>query len=150
NARLDLAHLLMQEANRGLAVAIYQQATKLHPDSVIAWSALVGQYARQREFAQAKGAVRSMPQRTLETASKNPGFLNSVAAVYAAEGDGGEGEAPPTRPPTLEGGAAPPPAVGTQLQLADLWLKERNYAKASQGFQNVIAKQPDSLDAWHG
>src|SRR5262249_42895302 len=70
NARLDLARLLMQQGNSGLAVAIYQQAAKLHPESVIAWGALVGQYAGQREFAQAKATVRSMPQSTFENASK--------------------------------------------------------------------------------
>src|SRR5215467_2653868 len=150
NARLDLARLLMQQGNSGLAVTIYQQATKLHPDSVIAWGALVGQYAGQRQFAQARATVRSMPQSTLETASKNPGFLNSIAAVYAADGDCGEAEDSLNRSLNLDRAAGRPPAVGTQLQLADLWLEERNYAKASQGYRGVIAKEPDSLDAWHG
>src|SRR5215469_2394271 len=150
NARLDLAQLLMQQGNSGLAVGIYQQATKLHPDSLISWEALVGQYALKREFAQAKATVRSMPQSTFENASKNPGFLSSMAAVYAADGDCGEAEDFLNRALNLDRVAGRPPAVGTQLQLADLWLKERNYAKASHGYQNVIAKEPDSLDAWHG
>ncbi|HEX6804117.1 MAG TPA: cellulose synthase subunit BcsC-related outer membrane protein [Terriglobales bacterium] len=150
NARLDLAHVLMQAGQNDLAVQIYQQATKLHPENVLAWEALVGEYARQQKFEQAKALVRSMPQSTYGDASKSPGFLNSVAAVYASDGECGEAEDFLNRSLSLDRAAGRPPAVDTQLQLADLWLQERDYGKARQGYERVIAKDPNSLDAWHG
>lgn len=60
--RLEVAATLMKQGKTDRATEIYQQSTKLRPDNAIAWEAIVGTYARTRNFAQAKIAVRSMPQ----------------------------------------------------------------------------------------
>jgi cellulose synthase operon protein C len=150
NVRLEVASALIDQGRLDRAFEIYRQATRLHPDNAIAWQGLVGGYTRMRDFAQAKAAVRSMPQNTYEIAAKNTGFLNSVAAIYSADGQCSEAEDFLNRSLSLEKDAGHEPAESTQLQLADIWLREGNYAKARQGYRTIIAKDQNSADAWRG
>ena len=77
------------------------------------------------------GAVRAMPRNTYEAASRNPGFLNTVAAVYAADGRCDDAEGLLTRSIDLDraAGQSPPRA---QLQLADIWMRKGQYDKAAR------------------
>ncbi len=148
--RLEVAAMLMDAGKADRAVEIYQQTTKLHPGNAIAWAGLVGAYARQRNLAQVKATVRSMPQDVYALAAKNGGFLASVAAVYAADGECTEAEDMLNQSVTLDKSAGRQPAVSTQLQLADIWQREENYAKARRGYREVISRDQNSLDAWRG
>jgi cellulose synthase operon protein C len=150
NARLEVASALMDQGKTDRAIQIYQQATKLHPENAIAWEGLVGAYSRGRDFAQAKVALSSMPQETYEGAAKNPNFLNSVAAVYSAGAECGKAEELLGRSLSLDRAAGRLPAEGTQLQLADIWLREQQYAKAQQGYREIINKNQSSPEAWRG
>src|SRR5262249_2554226 len=111
---------------------------------------LVGAYARERDFMQAKAAVRSMPQNVYDTATRNASFLNSVAAIYSADGECSEAEDFLNRSLNLDRAAGNQLAENTQLQLADIWMREGNYTKARQGYRTIIAKDQNSVDAWRG
>src|SRR5579864_2058593 len=150
NLRLETAGVLMDQGNVDRALEIYQQATKLHPDNALAWEAVVGAYARRREFVQAKTAMQTMPRSVYQDASKNPGFLNSVAAIYSAGGECGQAEDLLNRSLSLDRSAGHQPTENTQLQLADIWLREQNYGKASQAYRGILSKNPNSMDAWRG
>jgi Tfp pilus assembly protein PilF len=150
NVRLEVASALMDQGKMDRAFEVYKQATRLHLDNAIAWEGLVGGYARMRDFAQAKAAVRSMPQNTYELATKNTGFLNSVAAIYSADGQCSEAEDFLNRSLSLEKAAGREPAESTQLQLVDIWMREGNYAKARHGYREIIARDQNSADAWRG
>ena len=150
NARLEVASALMEQGNIARALEIYQQATKLHPESAIAWEGLVGAYSRQHDSANAKLAVRSMPREAFNTAARNAGFLDSVAAVYAADGDCTRAEDLLSRSLDLDRAAGRQPRESTQLQLADIWLREQNYARASQAYREIVARTPNSAEAWRG
>ena len=150
NARLEAASLLMDQGKTNRAIEVYQQAAKLHPENAIAWQGLVGAYSRQQNFSAAKMAVRSMPQDVYQTASRSTGFLDAVAAMYSADGECSEAEDLLNRSLTLDRDAGHEPATSTHLQLADIWRREGNYAKAQQSYRQIITKSPDSVDAWRG
>jgi len=150
NVRLEVASALVDQGKMDRAFEVYRQATRLHPDNAIAWQGLIGGYTRMRDFAQAKAAVRSMPQNTYEIATKNTSFLNSVAAIYSADGQCSEAEDFLNRSLSLEKAAGHEPAESTQLQLADIWMREGNYGKAREGYRQIIARNQNSTDAWRG
>src|SRR5437870_4047717 len=150
NVRLEVASALVDQGKMDRAFEIYRQATRLHPDNAIAWQGLIGGYTRMRDFAQAKAAVRSMPQNTYEIATKNTSFLNSVAAIYSADGQCSEAEDFLNRSLSLEKAAGHEPAESTQLQLVDIWMREGNYGKAREGYRQIIARDQNATDAWRG
>jgi tetratricopeptide (TPR) repeat protein len=150
NFRLEVASALMEQGKPERAIEVYQQAAKLYPNEVIAWQALVGAYARNHDFAQAKATVHSMPESVYESSTKNGNFLNAVAAIYSADGECNEAEDFLNRSLNLDKAAGRRPPVGTQLQLADIWFREENYAKARQGYHEVLAQDQNSVEAWRG
>src|SRR5947209_12084725 len=91
-----------------------------------------------------------MQQNTYEIATKNTSFLNSVAAIYSAEGQCSEAEDFLNRSLSLEKAAGHEPAESTQLQLVDIWMREGNYGKAREGYRQIIARDQNATDAWRG
>ena len=150
NARLEVASVLMEQGKTDRAIQIYEQATKLHKQNAIAWEGLVGAYSRQHDLARAQIALQSMPQETYESAANNPNFLNSVAAIYSADAECGKAEDLLNRSLSLDRTAGRQPSEGTRLQLADIWLREQQYAKAQQGYREIINKNQNSAEAWRG
>jgi tetratricopeptide (TPR) repeat protein len=150
NARLQMAGALLEQGRMDQAIPLYQQATRLHPDSSPAWEGLIGAYARQHDLSQARTAIRSMPQDAYEEASRDHGFLNSMAAIYAADGECDEAEDFLNRSLSLDRSQGRAPAETTELQLADIWVREGNYAKAGQGYRQILARNPNSTSAWRG
>jgi tetratricopeptide (TPR) repeat protein len=150
SVRLEIAGALMDQGKPDRALDIYQHATASHPDNVLAWQGLVGAYARTRDFTHARAAVRSMPQASYEGANKDPGFLNSVAAIYSAGGQCGEAEDFLNRSLALDKAAGRQPAENTRLQLADIWLREGNYERAASAYHELTSSNQNSVEAWRG
>jgi len=150
NARLDLAGILMNTGETLRAIDIYRQASQAHPENAGAWEGLVGAYVRMRDYSHAKLAVRSMPQPSYETATKNPGFLSAVAAIYSAQAQCGEAEDFLKRSIDMDKAAGRQPEEGVQLQLADIWMREHNYERAGQEYRQVVGKDENSAEAWRG
>jgi Tfp pilus assembly protein PilF len=150
NARLDLAGTLMNAGKTLRAIDIYRQAVQERPENSGAWDGLIGAFVRLRDYAQAKAAVRSMPQPAYDAATKNSGFLSAVAAIYSAQGQCGEAEDFLNRSISLDQAAGRQPPEGVQLQLADLWMREHNYERAGQEYREVLGKDGNSAEAWRG
>lgn len=150
NVRLEVAGALVEQGRLEPAIEVYQQATKLHEDNTVAWQGLVGAYVRQRNFTQAATVVRSMPQRVQEAVTKDTGFLDSLATIYSANGQCSKAEELLIRSLSLQRAAARQPATSTQLQLADIWMREASYSKARQGYREIVARDKNSADAWRG
>ena len=150
NARLQIAGTLINTGQTLRAIDIYKQAAQLHPDNPAAWEGLVGGYARMRDLSHAKMAVRSMPQASYEAATKSTDFLNAVAAIYSAQGQCGEAEDFLNRSIAIDQAARRQPAESTQLQLADIWMREANYERAGQQYRQVVGSDVNSAEAWRG
>jgi tetratricopeptide (TPR) repeat protein len=150
NARLEIAGTLMSSGQTLRAIDIYKQATQSYPENSAAWAGLVGAYARMRDLSRATMAIRSMPQASYETATKNPDFLNVIAAIYSAQGQCGEAEDFLNRSIAMDKAAGRQPAESAQLQLADLWMREANYERAGEAYRQVVARNGSSTEAWRG
>jgi tetratricopeptide (TPR) repeat protein len=148
--RLQIAGAFMDQGNLGGALEIFRQAVQSHPDEANGWEGLVGIYTRMHDLPQAIAAVRSMPARSYDAAVKQTGFLNSLAVLYSAQGQCGEAEDFLNRSLGLDQAERREPAEGTKLQLADIWMREHNYDRARQLYQEIVATNPDSADAWRG
>ena len=148
--RLQIAGKFMDQGKPALAIEIYLQAAQSHPNDASAWEGLTGAYTRVGDFSQAIEAVRSMPQGAYDTAVKDSGFLNSVAVLYSTHGQCAQAEDFLNRSLALDLKAGHDPAEGTQLQLADIWMRERNYGNARDLYQVIVSRNADSAEAWRG
>ena len=150
SVRLQIAGQFMEQGRTGHAIEIYKEATQSHPNNASGWEGLIGAYTRLGNFQQAAATVRSMPQPSYDTALKNIGFLDSVAVLYANQGQCTEAEDFLHRSLTLEQSQGRQPAESTQLQLADIWIREHNYTHARDLYSDIVAKNANSDAAWRG
>jgi len=148
--RLQIAGKFMDQGKPALAIEIYHQATQSHPNDASGWEGLAGAYTRVGDFSQAIETVRSMPQRAYDAAVKRTGFLNSVAVLYSTQGQCTQAEDFLNRSLALEHETGHEPAEGTQLQLADIWMRERNYGNARDLYHEIVTRNANSADAWRG
>src|SRR5260370_17891135 len=91
-----------------------------------------------------------MPQGAYEIAIKQSDFLNSMAAIYAADGECNEAEDFLTSSLNLDRTQGRHPAENTQLRIAEIWLREGNVQKARDGYREILASDQNSPDAWRG
>jgi tetratricopeptide (TPR) repeat protein len=148
--RLNIAGTFMDRNETGRAIEIYRHATLTHPDNPSGWEGLVGAYTRIGDFSLATSAVRSMSQRSYDLAVKHAGFLDSVAVLYSTQGRCQDAEDFLNRSLTLDQLAGRPPAEGTRLQLADIWMRERNFGEAQDLYRDMVRKNANSAAAWRG
>jgi cellulose synthase operon protein C len=150
--RLQIAGVFLEQggSRTGWAIDIYRQATQSHPNNPSGWEGLVGAYIRVGETSQAIAAVRSMPQISYNAALKNTGFLDSVALLYTNRGQCGEAEDFLHVSLAADRSAGRQPSESTQLQLADIWMRERNYGPARDLYGEIIGKDANSAEAWRG
>ncbi len=150
NLRLQIAGDFMNQGSTARAIEIYIQATQLHPDDPGPWEALVGAYTRGNDFSDAIAAVRNMSQQAYNAAIKHPGFLNSVALLYSTRGQCSEAEGFLQRSIQLDQTAGRQPEESTQLQLADVWMREHSYTQAQNLYHEIAGNHEDSMQAWRG
>lgn len=148
--RLEIAGTFMEQGKTGRAIEIYREATKSHPNNPSGWEGLVGAYTRLGNFVQGITTVRSMPQPSYNAAVKHTGFLDSVAVLYSAQGQCSEAEDFLHRSLALDQSQGRLPIESTQLQLADIWMREKNYSHARDLYSDIVARNPNSADAWRG
>jgi tetratricopeptide (TPR) repeat protein len=149
NARLEIAGLLMEQGNDANAALVYKRVTEAHSDNTPAWEGLIRAYARSHEFSSASAALGSMPRIAHDAAIKSASFLKVIATVYTVEGRCVEAESLLTRSIDLDR-AAGRSLSDTQLQLAGVWALEGRHDRATQGYSDVLAANPQSGDAWRG
>ncbi len=148
--RLQIAGDFMDQGKTARAIEIYIQATQLHPDDPGPWEGLIGGYTRGNDFTDAIAAVRNMSQQAYNAAVKQPGFLNSVALLYSTRGQCSEAEAFLQRSIQLDQTAGREPAESTELQLADIWMREHSYTQAQNLYHSIAGNHEDSIEAWRG
>lgn len=148
--RLKIAAAFMNQGKPAQAIAIYLNTTQVHPDNPAGWEGLVGAYARVNDFSQAIEAVRSMPRPAYDEATEHTGFLNSVAVLYSAQGQCTEAENFLNRSLALDRTHRRQPSESTQLQLADVLMREHYYDSARSLYSQVLTNDANSAEAWRG
>jgi cellulose synthase operon protein C len=150
SVRLQIAGKFMEQGKTGHAIDIYLEATRSHPNNPSGWEGLVGAYTRLGDYSEAIASVRSMPQPSYDAAVKHTGFLDSVAVLYSTEGQCGEAVDFLRRSFALDQSQGRQPTESAQLQLADIWMREHNYTQARNLYSQIVASNPNSVDAWRG
>ncbi len=148
--RLQIAGRFMEQNQAGRAIEIFREATRSHPDNPSGWEGLVGAYTRLGISPQAIATVRSMPQPAYEAAMKHTGFLDSVAVLYSNQGQCAEAEHLLLQSLAMDRSNGNQSSQGTQLQLADIWMREHNYGGARSLYSNIVVTNANSADAWRG
>lgn len=150
SVRLQIAGSFMEQGKTGQAIQIYREATQSHPNNPSGWEGLVGAYTRIGNFPQAITTVRTMPKPSYDAAVKHTGFLDSVAVLYSTQGQCSEAEDFLHRSLAMDQSDGRQPAESTQLQLADIWMREHNYSHARDLYNDIVTRDPNSADAWRG
>jgi tetratricopeptide (TPR) repeat protein len=148
--QLQYAALLSQSGRSSQAQALYLQILSLNPNSIDAWQGLISAYHAMNADAQALTTVERMPPSVYESALRDPGFLAELAAINQSQNRLEIAQQLLERAIALEtstGGAA---NVPTQLQLAGIYLRENNPARAYTVYRSVLTANPERLDAWRG
>jgi tetratricopeptide (TPR) repeat protein len=148
--RLTMAGSFMDQNETGRAIEIYRNATVAHPDNPSGWEGLVGAYTRIGDFSRALTTVRAMSETSYDAAVNHSGFLDSVAVLYSTQGRCQDAEDFLNRSLSLDQLAGRPPAEATQLQMADIWMRERNYGDALHLYREIVQKNGNSAAAWSG
>ena len=119
--QLQFANTMLDQGQAAEAAAFFKRVADRNPDNLNAWQGLLAAYLRINDYARAIAAIKAMPQGIYSQAVRSGPFLNSIAAIYIAEGDFDSAEAFLRKALELPG-LAHGPQVNTQLQLANVYM----------------------------
>jgi tetratricopeptide (TPR) repeat protein len=147
--QLQFANTMLDQGQAAEAAAFFKRVADRNPDNLNAWQGLLAAYLRINDYARAIAAIKAMPQGIYAQAVRSGPFLNSIAAIYIAQGEYDSAEAflhKALELPGLPHGAQ----VNTQLQLANVYMHQQRLDKASELYQNIVDQNENDPDAWRG
>jgi tetratricopeptide (TPR) repeat protein len=147
--QLQFANTMLDQGQAAEAAAFFKRIAERNPDNLNAWQGLLAAYLRINDYARAIAAIKAMPQGIYSQAVRSGPFLNSIAAIYIAQGDFDSAEAFLGKALELPG-LAHGTQVNTQLQLANVYMHQGRLDKASELFQNIVDQNENDPDAWRG
>ena len=142
---------LLQTAGRyDQAAGLYRQVLAKDQSQTAAWQGLVRAEHAMNNDQEALRALESMPPTNYEQAMREPGFESTVAAIYQSQGRLDLAQDVLEKSIAKQAAANQPPSVLTQVQLAGIYLQRNNPSQAYPLYQQMIAANPQRLDAWKG
>jgi tetratricopeptide (TPR) repeat protein len=148
--QMQVAGLLAETGNFGQATDLYVRLAQQDPKRLDIWEGLIGALHQANKDPEALAVSAKMPPEVYDKALEKTDFLMMMASIYEAQ----EQIEPAHRlleqalkRETAGGKDAPLPL---QLQIGSLWLKEKEYLKASDLFSAGISRYPENLAAWRG
>jgi tetratricopeptide (TPR) repeat protein len=147
--QLQFAATMLDQGQALEAAAFFKRVADRNPDNLNAWQGLLAAYLRINDYTRAIAAIKAMPQGIYSQAVRSGPFLNSIAAIYIAQGEYDSAEAFLRKALELPG-LAHGPQVNTQLQLANVYMHQGRLDKASELFQNIVDQNENDADAWRG
>ena len=133
------------------AATIYQQILKMQPSSADAWRGLFLAYAQAHQNQQALATLARMPASTKASLNRDPGYLQTLASIYQADGRDADAQkvlAQALALPFPENGATL--KTGTRLQYAGILMQAKRYDQAAELYKQVLNDDTSSLPAWMG
>ncbi len=150
DTKLQYAGILMQAKRYEQAANLYAQILNDDQGNLSAWMGLVSAHHELGLDAQAIGDVDKMPPSTYESALNDPGFLSMMAAMYQQANQFEIAQTMLERSQKIQTAGGGAPSISLQLQLAGIYLQRNNTAQAYAIYQQVLAANPDRVDAWKG
>ena len=114
------------------------------------WEGLIGTLHQANKDSDALAVGAKMPEDLYDKAMSRTDFVVMMSSIYEAQ----DQLEPAHRmldqamqQASANGQTAP---VQLQLQIAGLWLREKQYDKSLDLFGQVLGRYPENLDAWRG
>jgi len=146
-----LAGLMVRQQQYSGAVLIYDQLTKVQPDSTDGWRGLFLAYARDNQNEKALAVEERMPARVQAALTGDAEYLHTLANLYQAENRGADAQR------VLEQALALPfPDNGaslktdTKLEYAGILTAAKRYDQAAALYAQLLSDDPGNLSAWMG
>ena len=150
DTKLEYAGLLMQAKHYDQAIALYSQMLAENQGNLSAWMGMVSAQHEMGQDTVAIADVQKMPPAVYESALADPGFLSMLGAIYQQANQFQVAQGLLERSAKLQIAAGGQPSVSLQLQLAGIYLKENDTARAYGIYHQVLQTSPDRPDAWKG
>ena len=148
--QMQVAGLLGETGNFGQATEMYVRLAEQDPKRLDIWEGLISALHQANKDTEALAVSAKIPPDVYDKALEKTDFMMIMASIYEAQ----DQIEPAHRlleqalnRETASGQDAPLPL---QLQIGGLWLKEKDYTKASDLFSGVISRYPENLNAWRG
>ena len=148
--QMQLASLLVQVGMITQAIELYVRLTEQNAENLDVWSGLIAALHAADKDSQALAVSGRMPRSLFQQATKKADFLMLMASIYESSGqlESAHRFLEQAMQIVTQNGKQMP--VNLQLQVAGLWLREKEYAKAAETFDQVLRKNPENVDAWRG
>ena len=147
---LQYAALLQQANHLDQAAGLYRQVLAVDPNNAGAWQGLIRVQHALHSDQQAAETIAGMPPPVYEASMHDSGFASTVAGVFQATNHLDTAQALLERTVAQQVAANQKPSVGLELQLAGVYLARNNTARAYPIYRQVLAENPDRIEAWKG
>lgn len=148
--RLQYAALLQQANRLDQAAGLYREVLNEDMSNVGAWQGLVRIEHAMKNDAQAQQTIESMPPSVYDQAMRDSGFMTTAAAVYQSQNKLDVAQALLERSVAQQTSAGQKPPIGTQVQLASLYLQRGNAQAGYNIYRQVLQEDSSRTDAWKG
>jgi tetratricopeptide (TPR) repeat protein len=146
----QLAGLLISSNRMDRAAELYSQMIADGPDNTAAWQGLVQAKHALGKDHEALKAVESMPAASSQAAMRDPNFALMVAAIDQKEKKLDQAQDVVQKVATQQQSDGQKPSTATQMQMAAIDIDRGAPQLAYPIYQQVIAENPDRVDAWAG
>ena len=150
DTELQYAALLQQANHLDQAAGLYRQVLAVSPANPGAWQGLVRVEHALHADPQAVQIISSMPPAVYDAAMHDTGFAATVAAVFQGTNHLDTAQALLEHIVAQQAAANQKPSVGTELQLAAIYLARNDTRRAYPIYRQVLADNPDRVEAWKG
>ena len=147
---LQYAALLQQANHLDQAAGLYRQVLAVDPTNAGAWQGLIRVQHALHSDQQAAETIAGMPPAVYDASMHDSGFASTVAAVFQGTNHLDTAQALLERTVAQQVSANQKPSVGLELQLAGIYLARNNTARAYPIYRQVLAENPDRIEAWKG
>ena len=142
---------LLQQANRlDQAGGLYRQVLANDPSNTQAWEGLIRVEHAMKQDVQAIQTLESMPPTSYDVAMRDPGFESTVASVYQSQNKLDIAQSILEKAIAQQTTTGQKPPVGTETQLAGIYLAQNNARQAFPLYRQILSENPELTDAWKG
>jgi tetratricopeptide (TPR) repeat protein len=151
DALQGLAGVYMQEQQPAQAIPIYQRLVATQPKSEQAWKGLFAAQAQGGNPQDAVATAKRFPPAVSVELSRDPEYLQTLAAAYTAAGQDDQAErvlAQALNLPFPDNGRNL--KAGTRMAYAGLLAQDRHYAQAAGLYNDILNEDANNVSAWQG
>jgi len=146
-----LAGMLTKQQQYTSAALIYDQLTKVQPNSTDGWRGLFLSYARDNQNQNALAVEARFPASVETALAGDPEYLRTLATIYLAENRAADAQSVLAQAMSL-----PFPDNGTNLKAdtkldyAGILRSAKHYDRAVALYTQMLTDDPGNLSAWEG